>query len=115
MQNLVLVSSPMDSWGKEQFCKNVNGHLYSGQSFNSWRMSYWFSSSCEKLCIFFLMFSTHSPRDEDKARKAPFCRYGHFVPPSVHFHPSSAIKRQMPRKRCEELPGQGTSGLPCHS
>ena len=73
MQNLVLSFISYGQLGQRRTIlqKNVNGHLYSGQSFNSEDVLLVFPPLVRSYVFLFNVLST-LPRDEDKARKAPF-------------------------------------------
>ena len=115
MQNLVLSFISYGQLGQRRTIlqKNVNGHLYSGQSFNSEDVLLVFPPLVRIYVFLFNVLST-LPRDEDKARKAPFyqsMRSFTSLHPS-HFHPCFSARLRN-ESRClgrdvKELPGQGT-------
>ena len=116
MQNLVLSFVSYGQLGQRRTIlqKNVNGHLYSGQSFNSEDVLLVFPPLVRSYVSFFNVLST-LPRDEDKARKAPFhqrMRSFTFLHPSTFSPGFSARLRnesRCPGRDVKELPGQGTS------
>lgn len=83
MQNLVLSFISYGQLGQRTILqKNVNGHLYSGQSFNSEDVLLVFPPLVRSYVFFFNVLST-LPRDEDKARKAPFYQSMRSLYPSI--------------------------------
>lgn len=75
MQNLVLSFISYGQLGQRRTIlqKNVNGHLYSGQSFNSEDVLLVFPPLV-KSYVFFLMFSAHSPEMRIKLGRLPSTR-----------------------------------------
>lgn len=89
---------------KNNFAKECEWPSLQWTELQLWGSLTGFSSSCEKLCIFFNVLST-LPRDKDKARKAPShqsMRSFMFLHPST-FTPASVPTLEMKADAQEEM------------